>query len=104
MTLTKIIALSALGTGLAFSAMATTPDNTFTVAFEYNSKAPAEVIYDDFRTTANRACRTQISTRPVTPRHYSELRECVSELLGKAVLETGNTTLVALHESKEGNN
>lgn len=96
----KTVIAAAATLALSGTASASTPD--WKIAFSYSSDAPVETTYHAFEKTAKKACRKQ--ARKI--RNLSVKRKfsasCRAELIEKAVSQTQNEILLALHETKVG--
>jgi UrcA family protein len=68
-----------------------------TVAFSYNTTAPAEVTYERFQATAARACKEK-GPRPLSLRNYE--RRCQAELMDAVVAKVGRADIAQIHSGK----
>lgn len=96
---TALIALGFAGLtlGASLPAAAAPATESFEVDFLFVRSAPVEVTYENFEDIARRACRSQMSPVTLTETFTKVTRECESELMEKAVLETEMADLAAYH-------
>lgn len=94
----KALAVSLVGTGIAFGANAASMDEKVKATFELDTRQPAHVIHAAWRDVAKEACEPD---RPALIRLVSkETQICASGLLDKAVAKADFPELTAYHTSR----
>ena len=88
----------------ACAAIASHPVETceFTAQFDYAPSAQIEATYEQFEKTARKACFVGVREVGGVGMKNRIEQPCRNSLLAKAVLETGDATLIAYHQAKVG--
>lgn len=84
---------------IAVSSSAQAKDDTFSVAFNYDSAAPVTQTYTNFAKSAEAACRNEAKRAGyrTTDSTSWQQRKCKRELIEQAVKSTRNAKLIAFH-------
>lgn len=84
---------------IAFSGAAHAKDDTFSVAFDYDAKAPVSQTYANFEKSAEAACRGEVKRAGFrsTDSTTWQQRKCKRDLIEQAVKSTRNSKLIAFH-------
>lgn len=94
------LGMATIATATALAADATVPAKTFEVEFNFTRTAPVATTYAEFERVARNACRGNQRTGVL--RSYLAAERCETELLDKAVRETGLPSLIDYHTSLTG--
>ncbi len=100
--MTHFIKAFIIGSALFAATGAASAEDNFEAAVTYNPSAPVEAIYATFEAATKAACANEARSYGVQSRSRVAkfMRTCQRQLMHRAVSETRNDILIALHDER----
>ena len=100
--MTHFIKAFIIGSALFAATGAASAEDSFETAVTYNPSASVEAIYATFEATTKTACANEARSDGVQSRSRVAkfMRTCQRQLMQRAISETRNGALIALHDER----